>query len=586
MKNNGILYSTLKKVDVKLDSIPLNEYPSCLAKRDKNYIILNGTWDIEISKSEELPTNFSSKVVVPFAIETPASKVNHLLETDEIIYYHKVVKIDNLNCFSHLFLCFDGVDQIADIYINKEKVFTHIGGYTKFKVDIKKYVGNNSEFDLIVKVKDFTDSSFYSRGKQTLNPNNWFYTSSSGIYKSVYLVGLDDEYIEDIEYKTDFDKKEVSVLVKSNVNKEAKIIIENKEYKCLTNQFITISLKDNFHPWSVSSPYLYNVKVILNNDYVYSYFGIRKIETRKIDGKYYIYLNNNKLIINGLLDQGYYYLGFLTPLSYKDYEKDILNVKELGFNCLRKHIKVENDYFYYLCDKYGLLVIQDFPNGGTKYKLINNFKPGISYEIFNKERYLNYKGYGRKTIENREHFKEEVDQIYYSLKSFPSIIMFTIFNESWGEFDPSYFYKHFKELDDNQHIFDTASGWIDTTYSDVFSIHAYYFTSRKRKDPFSHRPYFLSETGGLGYKEKDHFDYPTFYGHRTSKTKDEYNKKFKKLYEKSIIPLLKEGIMCGVIYTQINDCEKEGNGIYTFDREVLKLDKEMVKSINDTINKI
>lgn len=186
MKNNGILYSTLKKVDVKLDTIPLNEYPSCLAKRDKNYIILNGTWDIEISKSEELPTNFSSKVVVPFAIETPASKVNHLLEIDEIIYYHKIVKIDNLNCFSHLFLCFDGVDQIADIYINKEKVFTHIGGYTKFKVDIKKYVGNNSEFDLIVKVKDFTDSSFYSRGKQTLNPNNWFYTSSSGIYKSVY----------------------------------------------------------------------------------------------------------------------------------------------------------------------------------------------------------------------------------------------------------------------------------------------------------------------------------------------------------------------------------------------------------------
>ena len=114
MKNNGILYSTLKKVDVKLDSIPLNEYPSCLAKRDKNYIILNGTWDIEISKSEELPTNFSSKVVVPFAIETPASKVNHLLEIDEIIYYHKVVKIDNLICFSHLFLCFDGVDQIAD----------------------------------------------------------------------------------------------------------------------------------------------------------------------------------------------------------------------------------------------------------------------------------------------------------------------------------------------------------------------------------------------------------------------------------------------------------------------------------------
>ena len=144
--------------------------------------------------------------------------------------------------------------------------------------------------------------------------------------------------------------------------------------------------------------------------------------------------------------------------------------------------------------------------------------------------------------------------------------MFTIFNESWGEFDPSNFYKHFKELDDNQHIFDTASGWIDTTYSDVFSIHAYYFTSRKRKDPISHRPYFLSETGGLGYKEKDHFDYPTFYGHRTSKTQDEYNKKFKKLYEKSIIPLLKEGIMCGVIYTQINDCEKEGNGIYTFDR--------------------
>lgn len=584
-KNNGYLYKNLKDVQFEMDEIPLKEYPRPGLKRD-SYLSLNGEWDIEISLSSELPTKFNNKVIVPYTIETPLSGVNHLLEPNEFIYYHKKIDVKDFLNFDEIHINFDGVDQICDVFINDVLVKSHSGGYTKFFVDVKKYIGNNSVFDLILRVKDYTDREYYSRGKQTLNPNHWFYTSSSGVYKPIWIEGVNKNYIQRINYVSDFDNKKIDILVSTELDENGIIIINDKEIDFKTNNIISIDLSNNFNAWDIFKPYLYNVKVKLKNDEVTSYFGIRKIETRNIDGQDCIYLNNRRIYLNGVLDQGYYYLGFLTPKSYDDYYFDLTNIKDLGYNCIRKHIKVECDMFYYYADLLGILVVQDFPNGGYKVNNLNKYLPGISYKIFNHEGRLTYSGYGRNGTLNRNHFKSEIFNIYRSLYSFPSIICFTIFNESWGEFEPKSHYERLKEVDDKQHLFDTASGWIDCKESDFFSIHSYYFVSRKRKDPFKKRPYILSETGGIGLKVGGHFDYPSFYGHHNCQTKEEYNVKYEILYRSKLIPLMKEGLLNGVIYTQLSDCETEGNGIYTFDRKVLKLERGIVKSINDIINKM
>ncbi len=583
--NKGYLYKNLKKVDFDIDEIPLAEYPRPGLKRN-SYLSLNGEWDIEINTSSTIPIKFNNKVIVPYAIESPLSKVNHLLEPNEFIFYHKKIDVKDFMDYDEIHINFDGVDQICDVFINDNLVKSHSGGYTKFFVDAKKYIRNNSVFDLILRVKDYTDKEYYSRGKQTLKPNHWFYTSSSGVYKPIWIEGVNTNYVQRINYVSDFDNKKINILITTKEDEKGIIIFNNKRIQFKTNSLISIDLSDNFHPWDIFKPYLYKFKIQLNNDEVESYFGVRKIEIKNVDGQDCIYLNNRRIFINGILDQGYYYLGFLTPKSYEDYYNDLNNIKELGYNCVRKHVKVECDMFYYYADLLGILVIQDFPNGGYKVNNLNKYLPGISYKIFNHEKRLSYSGYGRNNALNRNHFKTEIFNIYRALYSFPSIVCFTIFNESWGEFEPSLNYNKLKENDDNQHIFDTASGWIDTKASDLFSIHSYYFVSRIRKDPFKKRPYILSETGGIGLKIDNHFDYPTFYGHHNCKTINEYNNKYEILYRKELIPLMKKGILNGVIYTQLSDCETEGNGIYTFDRKVLKLEKGLVMSINDIINKM
>jgi len=584
MKNNGYLYSNLTNIEDRKSDL-LKEYPRKKLER-YSYESLNGERDFTIKKDSDLPTNYDKKILVPYACETSISGISHLVTPDEYMFYHKEIDLFKFKNNDHIIINFDGVDQICELFINRKSVFKHEGGYTKFSFDLKPYLNTDNKVDLVIKVQDFTDTSYYSRGKQTLNPNNWFYTSTSGIYKPVWLEGYNEKYIKEIRYRSDFDNKEIKIFVEANGEGEAKLLIDNIEYKIEVNKEININLENNFHPWETNNPYLYKIEVNYFDDKVKSYFGLRKIEIKQIDGKSLLFLNNKPLFISGLLDQGYYYLGGLTPLSYKDYYNDLKNIKELGYNCLRKHIKIECDMFYYYADLLGVLIIQDFPNGGTKYKLLNNIKPGISYKIFNKAKYLSYKGYGRKDEINREHFKQEADQIYNELRYYPSIIIFTIFNEGWGEFDPSYFYKKFKKIDMNSHLFDTASGWLDTVDSDFLSIHAYYFTHKTRKDSLANRPYFLSETGGIGYKIKDHFNYPKFYGHRNVKNSKDFNKKIDKLYNKDLIPLMEKGELIGVIYTQLNDCEKEGNGIYTFDRSILKLDENLIKEINRKIDNL
>lgn len=579
MKNKGYLCSNLQKhADVEsIEDVHLSEHPNPNFRRD-SYKSLNGCWDICISKDKNQPTSWTNKVNVPYAIESPLSFVNHLLEPDEYIHYHKVLSISKDEMKPHIFLHFEGIDQIADVYINNKFVGQHIGGYTSFSFDIKPFVmeGNN---DLYIRVKDVTDESYYMRGKQRLIPSGWFYSSSSGIYKPVWIEYVEGNYIKEVIFKPLYDKKSVEVLISTSVEGIVYLNIDGTIFNIESNKKTEIKL-NNFHPWNVDDPYLYEVEIKFFNDIIHSYFGIRKIENKIINNQPCILLNDKRLFINGLLAQGYYDLGGLTPKSYDVFEKDIKNVKELGYNTLRIHIKTEIPYFYYLADKYGLLLIQDFPCGGTKYKFFNVVFPRISIKLFNKEKYCTYKNYGREDKEGRDLFIDQATQIVNSLFNHPSIIVYTIFNEAWGEFDPSKNYVYFKSLD-NSRLYDTASGWLDSNKSDFFSIHSYTLPARKRKTR-NNRPYFLSEVGGTSWIVPNHFIYPKAYGHKTVKKQNQLEKRYKDLY-KNLMPQIISGNLNGIIYTELNDCETECNGIYTLDREVLKIDKDLIIDINKEI---
>ena len=583
-KNNGTLVNDLLKKEGKeirdVNHISFKEYPRPNLVRD-SFINLTGEWDLKIIKKED-EKDFNLKINVPYAVEAPFSNINHLLEVDELLVYRKNFSLPNLDKSKRYILHLDGVDQVFDLFINGNFVTYHDSAYTKTSVNITSFLKENNE--IIIKVRDFTDALYYSRGKQTLSPGTCFYSSSSGIYKPVWMEVVEKDYIRDVKFKIHYDEKQVGVIVMTNntLFEKALIEIDGKTYNLETNKENLITL-ENPISWSYKNPYLYDVLITYKEDKIKSYFGFRKIEVKENNGVSAIYLNNKEVILNGLLDQGYYYPNSLTPSSILDYEKDILNLKSLGYNTIRKHIKIEMDYFYYLCDKYGMLVIQDIPNGGYKYKFFNIAFPRFNIKLFNKLGWMHEEKIGRKNDKSKKMYLLEMQEILSELYNYPSIICYTLFNEGWGEFEPDEIYDIAKEYDPSR-IYDTASGWYIANKRDLYSIHAYIFQTRKRYDKKENKPYILSECGGRGLKVKEHSLYKGCFSHSLSFTKTSLTAHYEKLYKK-LVNLVDEGILKGIIYTQLADCETEYNGIYTFDRKVLKIDPEVIKKYNYLMEK-
>lgn len=548
----------------------------------KDFLSLEGSWDYAITKTPDLPSSYDGKILVPFAIESPMSGVNHLLLPDEYLFYHRSVHMPGILEKEHVFLCFEGVDQFADVYIDGKNVCSHEGGYTRFRIDIRPYLTGNT-FHIIVRVKDVTDSSYLMTGKQRLKPNGWFYSSSSGIVKSVYLECCGKECIESLRILPDFDDRSVHVLVRAKENFDVQLSISSlSQRKIKTNREVRIPLNP-FHSWTMETPYLYDVTVCSKDDCVTSYFGVRKVEvgTGK-DGKRHIYLNGHKIFLNGLLDQGYYPYGGLTTEKTDYFLKDIHNAKILGFNCLRMHVKVEEDLFYYLAAKEGLYLIQDIPNGGEHIPFFNVVYPRASVALFNHSAFLSRKGYGRADSKGRKTFLDDALSIVRDFVSNPAILVITIFNEAWGEFSPDRAYSILKG-EYPMFLFDTASGWLDTPKSDLFSIHSYTLPHLRRKR--KGRPYILTEIGGASLKVPDHYFYPKVYGHHVCKKAESLAKRYSRLYS-GFYDQIEDGSLNGLIYTQLNDCETEANGLYTLDREWLKLDYRMIKDINAVIDRL
>ena len=546
---------------------PLSEYPRPQFVRN-SYINLNGKWKCEFSKSKKLPNEFNTDIIVPFSPETPLSGVSHVLSPDEYLHYEKKFELpENFNK-GRIFIHFGAVDQIATVYLNGTEIGTHKGGYTPFTFELTDYI-KQGENVLNVTVKDYSDTKEYSKGKQKFKRGGIWYSPQSGIWQTVWLESTPAQFLERVKITPDYDNEQVNFEffgtddVITRIYDGENLIAETKE--------TTVKIPD-FKSWSPESPFLYDVKFQACGETISSYFGMRKFSVGEDEnGVKRLFLNNKPYFHNGLLDQGYYPDGFLTPPSNEAMEFDVKKMKELGFNMLRKHIKVEPLLWYHYCDVNGIFVWQDMVNGGGQYGLEISVLPFIGVNLDD----TNYKTFKRTDKEARELYYQELKETVDYLYNCPCIALWVPFNEGWGQFDSKIAYEMLKKMDPSRTV-DSTSGWHDRGYSDVISKHIY-FTPIKVKA--GNRPYVLSEFGGYSQKIEGHTFNNKMFGYKIYKSKETLTKAYKRTFEKTIIPQIKDGL-AATVYTQVTDVEDELNGILTYDRKVVKIDEATIKDIN------
>lgn len=548
---------------------PLSEYPRPQFVRD-SYINLNGMWKCAFSDKPTADDEyFRYDICVPFSPESPLSGVNRTLEPGEYLIYKKKFDIPGGFNKGRVFLHFGAVDQTAEVYLNGKKVGSHKGGFTPFKLEITDFI-NDGENELRVVCLDFSDTNEFSRGKQKFKRGGIWYTPQSGIWQTVWLESTPVEFLESVKITPDYDNGTVSFEY-FGCNDVEVSVFDGDELIAKTKDTV-VSLKD-FKSWSPESPFLYNLEFSACGETIKSYFGMRKFSVG-VDGKGVkrLFLNNKPYFHNGLLDQGYYPDGLLTPPANEAMEFDVKYVKSAGFNMLRKHIKVEPLLWYHYCDVNGIIVWQDMINGGGKYGLEISVIPFINITLNDN----NYKTFHRTDKEGRDLYYQELNEIVNHLYNCPCIALWVPFNEGWGQFDSPKAYKMIKELDKTR-IVDSASGWHDMGVSDVISKHIY-FTPIKVKQ--GNRPYVLSEFGGLGLKLKGHTFNDKMFGYKVFFSKESLTKAYVRLFQNTIAPQIKDGLSA-TVYTQVTDVEDELNGLLTYDREVQKIDVNTLKMINE-----
>jgi beta-galactosidase/beta-glucuronidase len=380
----------------------------------------------------------------------------------------------------------------------------------------------------------------------------------------VWLESVPETYIENITTEN----RGYSVKITVTPKQPGKVVVPELGEFPLVEGEVTLT-PENPHLWSPEDPYLYTFRIITEEDSVNSYFAIRKIESKVIDGIPRLCLNGKPYFFHGLLDQGYWPDGIYTPASPECYAQDILAMKKLGFNTLRKHIKVEPEEFYYQCDKLGMIVFQDMVNNGAYNFFTDTAVPTVRLQKFpDANRHRDPK--------LRARFLQTMEAIVSQLGNHPCILYWTIFNEGWGQFDSDNVYKKLRALDDTR-IIDSTSGWFRREHSDVESLHIYFGPWNQIRP--GKKPVILSEFGGYAYPVKGHlFDPKRAYGYRACKSLEDFQTQLMALYHKKVIPAIAKGL-CGAIYTQVSDVEEEINGFLTYDRKVCKADAQAMAAL-------
>ena len=556
--------------------IPFPEYPRPRLVRE-NWLNLNGTWQYAFSGFGEAPKAFDGDILVPYSPEAPKSGVGRQLKPGEYLHYCRTFTPPEGE--GRLLVHFGAVDYLCYISVNGVSVGSHRGGYLPFTLDVTDAV-HPGENTLLVTVLDPSDTGHQARGKQKLNRGGMYYTAQSGIWQTVWMERVPAQHITRLQITPDLANSRVTVrpfLAKDTPCPGAFISIRAGKATVAITTFdaaegVTL-LIPNARLWSPEDPFLYDVTLTLpSGDKVTSYFAMREFGiARDSKGLLRFTLNGEPYFLNGLLDQGYWPEGLYTPPSDEAMVCDIKTMKDMGFNLLRKHIKIEPQRWYYHCDRLGMVVWQDMVNGGGTYKdwfvtTAINVVPALLRRFPDSKAF--YGMFARTNETERERYYEELGEMVKLLESHPCIGCFVPFNEGWGQFDAPKATALIRSLDPQKRPVDETSGWFDQKGGDVTSIHNYFYPLHVRPD--RKRVVALTEFGGIAWPCPGHITSEKAYGYGTAKTQEALAKRYEKLVKKSVLPQIKRGLSA-IIYTQVSDVEDEINGVLTYDREVVKL---------------
>lgn len=574
MRSHMAIYTEWgEKLNIKA---PWQEYPRMQMQRD-SYTCLNGIWEYQITSPTKMPDpNAWKKIIVPFAVGSKLSGAAEILQPRQALWYRK--QFSYKPDARHTWLNFEAVDQRCTVYVNGIEVGSHQGGYTPFSLDISHVIKYQNS--LMVRCFDDSDEGAFAFGKQKLEHGGMWYTPSAGIWQSVWLEDLNDHAVQDIKITPDYDEKKVYIDLAGNFS-QAVINISaagKLVHRGLTNDSHYEAPINDIHPWTPDDPFLYDVYIQTEDDVVKSYFGMRKFSRAKDqDGYMRFCLNDKPLFLSGLLDQGYTSDGLMTYPSDEAIVYELQKIKDMGFNMLRKHVKIESRRWYYHCDRMGILVMQDMPNGGGPYD------PNTTMyfpNILRMQKMSDHgnKGMGRMNEMSRKIYYQELDSMLDNLYNCTGIFAWVPFNEGWGQFESGQVTEHIRNYDSTR-LVDSASGWHDQGFGDFLSKHEYFIPFRapmKKSD----RILLLSEFGGYSYLEWGHSEAEKLYGYRKFKDKIDLNDAVMRLYDRQIYENIDRGLS-GCIYTQVSDVEDECNGIFTADRKIIKLDEKKMKKMND-----
>ena len=555
------------------ESSVLPEYPRPQLKRN-SYLNLNGPWAFYMGPAEQKPDKPAEIILVPFSPESELSGICRKKMSGDILWYRRSFTLPDGFVKGRLLLHFGAVDLVATVSVNGRECGTHRGGYWPFTYDITDFIRDKNVIDVIAE-DDGAEANLDARGKQSAKPGGIWYTAQSGIWQTVWLESVPENHITGLRITPLFDEEAVQIEVNTNVPGKCLIHLDGMIYAAASDTPVHIPV-EKMRPWSPEDPYLYTFFVTFGEDRVESYFGMRKCSVEKDSkGVPRLFLNNKPLFHNGLLDQGYWPDGLYTAPAEAAMVCDIQTMKALGFNMLRKHIKIEPLRWYYLCDSMGMLVWQDMVSGGGPYKasVVNLPVAGI----FPHRVDSNYKAFGRRTGYSRLRYYEELEETVKLLYNSPSIVMWVPFNEGWGQFDALEAVERIHALDRTRTI-DHASGWHDQGGGDVFSRHVYFRKFRYKRD-HAGRAAVLSEFGGYACGIKGHRWSKKDFGYKMFTSEKELTVGIVKLYDREIRPAKELGLAAAV-YTQVSDVEQEINGLLTYDRKELKVDPDLIKAMN------
>ena len=543
---------------------PWNVYPRPQMRR-RNWINLNGVWDFSVNYEAQ------GGIRVPFCPESQLSGFCKHYEEGSLLNYTRSFTLPEDFCRGRVLLHIGAADQRADVFLNGKPVGSHQGGYETFTLDITDALTDGSNRLSICCVDDLEDQT-YPYGKQVTpeKRGGMWYTPVSGIWQTVWLESVPEQYIQ----KLNIENRGYSVTISTEPKLDGKLHVKDLGSFTMKDGSITIT-PENPNLWSPENPYLYEFTLETKEDRVDSYFAIRALEVKKIGDSPRLCLNGKPYFFHGLLDQGYWPDGIFTPAKPECYAEDILAMKRLGFNTLRKHIKVEPEEFYYQCDKLGMIVFQDMVNNGDYSFLRDTVLPTVGLQKL-ADNWLH------PDLKGRKMFLEGMEATIRQLKNHPSICYWTIFNEGWGQFESNVVYEICKKLDDTRFI-DATSGWFRWELTDVDSRHVYFRKVKLKGD--GKKPLVLSEFGGKTYKCDGHvFNPDKTYGYGGCDSLDALNEAVAKLYLEEVLPCVKKGL-CAAIYTQVSDVEDEINGLLSYDRKVCKLKPETMLPIAESLQK-